>query len=280
MRRKDSAARSARAFRFRLSKPILAAALATTVVFLVTPQLASAEPFPPPGNDDPPEGSQQGTGFAFAAPRGFFALKFGLLLPRAESDIYTFNAEQLTLDLNSYNAPLFGVDVGVAVSNRVDLVFGFEYSSAAPVSEFRDFVDEFGAPITQQTRLRQVPLTAGVRVNLVERGRSVGSYAWVPKTVIPYVGGGGGITWWKYEQFGDFVDFVDFTIFTEFFATQGWAPSAHLFGGVDFSVSPRWVINVEGRYNWASGQLAPAFTGFEPIDLAGFRLMGGVSIRF
>ena len=177
-----------------------------------------------PSEDDPKP--QQGTsgGFAFGAPRGFFLIKGGLYAPRAESDIYTFNAEQLTLDVNSYNAFLFGMDIGVSLNDRVDLVFGFEYSGSSPVSEFRDWVDEFDAPIVQQTRLRQVPLTASIRLNLIERGRSVGNYAWVPKGAVPYVGAGGGITWWRYEQFGDFIDFADFTIFTEHFLTEGWDP--------------------------------------------------------
>ena len=201
-------------------------------------------------------------------------------LPRANSDIYTFNEEQLTLDSGSFTSGLFGMDFGWSLNNRVDVVFGFEYSSSSPVSEFRDFVDEFGAPITQQTRLRQVPLTASVRFNLIERGRSVGSYAWIANTAVPYVGGGGGIQWWRYEQFGDFVDFADFTIFTDHFLTQGWEPVVHVFGGVDVSLSPRFVLNFEARYGWANGQMAPAFVGFEPIDLAGFRGTVGASFRF
>ena len=251
------------------------------VLAILTPHAALAASGEP-GDDPKPAGQSQGTtgGFAFGAPLGYFAVKFGLYAPRAQSDIYTFNAEQLTLDLNSYNAALFGIDIGYSVNDRVDVVFGFEYSSTSPASEMRDYVDEFGAPITQQTSLRQVPITASVRFNLIERGRSVGNYAWVPKAVVPYVGGGGGITYWRYEQFGDFVDFADLTIFTDHFQTKGWEPIVHLFGGIDWAVSPRFVLEFEGRYSWASGQMAPAFVGFEPIDLAGFRGMVGASFRF
>ena len=159
-------------------------------------------------------------------------------------------------------------------------MLGFLFSRSSPASEFRDFVDEFGAPIAQRTELTQVPLTASLKVYLTSRGRAVGSYAWVPASVVPYVGAGAGFTYWRYEQFGDFVDFVDFTIFEEVFRTQGWDPSLHAFGGIDFSVTPSIAINFEGRYDWAEGQLAPAFAGFEPIDLAGFRGMFGVSFRF
>lgn len=257
-----------------------AIAAAALLVATLSPQAA----FALPSSDDEPEpqGQNPGTtgGFSFGAPRGFFLIKGGVYLPRANSDIYTFNEEQLTLDSGSFTSGLFGMDFGWSINNRVDVVFGFEYSSSSPVSEFRDFVDEFGAPITQQTRLRQVPLTASVRFNLIERGRGVGSYAWIANTAVPYVGAGGGIEWWRYEQFGDFVDFADFTIFTDHFLTQGWEPVVHVFGGVDVSLSPRFVLNFEARYSWANGQMAPAFVGFEPIDLAGFRGMVGASFRF
>ena len=246
-----------------LHRDRLSVAVASLVLMLATliPHPAFATPANP--DDDPkPAGQSQGTtgGFAFGAPRGFFAIKVGLYAPRAESDIFAFNTEQLTLDLSSYKAPLFGIDIGYSVNDRVDVVFGFEYSSSSPVSEMR--------------------ITVSVRFNLVERGRSVGSFAWVPKSVVPYVGAGGGINWWRYEQFGDFVDFADFTIFTDHFLTQGWEPIVHAFGGVDWAVSPRFVLEFEGRYSWAKGQLAPAFVGFEPIDLAGFRGMVGASFRF
>ncbi len=237
---------------------------------------------PPSGEDPEPQGQSSGTtgGFAFGEPRGFFLIKGGLYLPRGGSDVFAFNEELLTLDSGSYRSGLFGMDVGISLNSRIDLVFGFEYASSSPVSEFRDFVDEFDAPIVQQTKLRQAPLTASVRLNLIERGRAIGSYAWIPSGAVPYVGGGVAIMWWQYEQFGDFVDFSDLTIFTDHFRTQGWEPSLHAFGGVDVSISPRIALNFEARYSWAEGQMAPAFVGFEPIDLAGFRATFGASFRF
>ena len=264
---------------FRLASRTLFAALLAGLLVALTPQVVLAGPSGSSG--DPKEGQAQApSGFAIGLPKGSVGFKLGFLLPRAQSDIYTFNSEQLTLDSNSYNTALFGMDVGFSIHEQVELVFGFEYSRSAPVSEFRDFVDEFDTPITQRTRLTQVPLNASIRLYLTDRGRAVGSYAWVPKKAVPYVGGGGGFMWWRYEQFGDFVDFVDFSIFTEHFLTEGWEPSLHAFGGMDLSLTPRLALTFEGRYTWASGQLAPAFSGFEPIDLAGFRGTGGVTYRF
>lgn len=253
--------------------------IATLAVVLLAPAWVVASP-DDPGSDGQRQGRQRPSGFTFGHPRGWVGIKGGWLMARADSDIFEFNAENLTLSDSDFNAPLFGVDVGWALNERVDAVFGLEYSETSPRSEFRDFVDGFGAPITQETRLQQVPLTASLRVYLTDRGRRVGNYAWVPAAVTPYVGAGGGLLWWKYEQFGDFVDFVDFTIFTEHFATDGATLTAHVFGGAGVRLSPRTSLDVEARYSWADGQLAPAFVGFEPIDLTGMRTTVGISFRF
>lgn len=250
---------------------------------LLAPTAAHATP-PGPGSDDEPapEGQRQRgpSGFTFGQPDGWIGIKGGWLMARADSDIFEFNAENLTLSEDDFDAPLFGVEVGWVVNDRLDAVFGLEYAQTSPRSEFRDFVDAFGAPITQETRLKQVPLTASLRLYLTDRGRRVGNYAWVPSTVAPYVGGGAGLLWWEYEQFGDFVDFFNLTIFTEHFATDGVTATAHAFGGAAISLSPRVSLDVEARYSWADGELAPAFVGFEPIDLAGLRTTAGVSFRF
>ena len=53
-----------------------------------------------------------------------------------------------------------------------------------------------------------------------------------------------------------------------------------MFGGVDIHVLKRMYVTVDGRYLWASADLESDWIGFEPIDLAGFRLSGGVSFVF
>ena len=182
MRRRKLSRRVIRAFSTPHHRLATFATVAAMLLAMLSPQPAAA--LPAPSDEPEPQGQGQGPGggFAFGTPRGFFLIKAGLYVPREDSDIFTFNQEQLTLDPGSFKSGLFGMDFGWSLNDRVDLVFGFEYTSSSPVSEFRDFVDEFGAPITQQTRLRQAPLTGSVRVNLIERGRAVGSYAWIPST--------------------------------------------------------------------------------------------------
>jgi hypothetical protein len=115
---------------------------------------------------------------------------------------------------------------------------------------------------------------------LTERGREVGQLAWVPRTLVPYVGAGGGFYWYQLHQSGDFVDFVDLSIFTDVFESNGWSPSAHVFGGADIKIHRRVYLTVEARYLWAAGDLGSEWIDFDPLDLAGRRLSTGVTFPF
>jgi hypothetical protein len=50
--------------------------------------------------------------------------------------------------------------------------------------------------------------------------------------------------------------------------------------GLDYSLGPRWLVNGEARYSWASANMGRDFVGFDDIDLTGFRASVGVSVRF
>jgi hypothetical protein len=84
----------------------------------------------------------------------------------------------------------------------------------------------------------------------------------------------------RFRQSGDFVDATDGAVFSTTVRSERWTPSVHVFGGVDRLLNRRMSLNVEGRYVWAAGDLGQDFVGFDPLDLAGFRLAGGVSLLF
>src|SRR5690606_28518382 len=134
-------------------------------------------------------------------------------------------------------------------------------------------------PILQRTEFRRVPLTAGLRFYPLAPGRSIGSHAWVPARVAPYVGAAGGGMWYRFRQTGEFVDEETKEIFPDEFASSGWTPTAEAFAGVEYTLSPRIALVAEGRYGWANAELSRAFEGFEPIDLAGMSVTVGASIR-
>ena len=76
------------------------------------------------------------------------------------------------------------------------------------------------------------------------------------------------------------VNTANLEIFTDTLRSQGWTPSAHVFGGGDIRVYRRLYFTLEGRYTWAAADLDRTFIDFDPIDLAGFRLGAGINFVF
>ena len=126
----------------------------------------------------------------------------------------------------------------------------------------------------------RVPLTASLKAYLVSPGRSVGHFAWIPSRYAPYVGAGGGAMWYRFQQEGDFIDFATTKVFPDTFVSDGWTPTLQAFAGTDVSLTPRFNVTVEGRYQWARTPLSTDFSQFQPIDLSGFALTAGFSIRY
>jgi hypothetical protein len=156
-------------------------------------------------------------------------------------------------------------------------MIAFDYTQSTRASEYRRFVDNNRLPIEQQTSLRNANISGAIKFALRERGREVGRLAWVPRTVVPFAGAGGGAMWFKVRQNGDFVDYVDLSVFGDVFESNGWTPTAHVFGGVDIRVLRRAYVTFDGRYLWASGNLGSDWIDFDPIDLSGFRLSAGIN---
>ena len=248
----------------RHSRPAIAFAFA---LLAFSPALARAQPSPD---------------FLFGSPKGMIGVRGGWVFASAKSDLFTFVQRHLTVDRKDFNAPAIGVDVEVAMTPRASAIVGFDFARTSKNSEYRDFVDNQRLPITQTTRLSELNLSGSVKLAITPRGREISSRAWIPASVTPYVGAGAGMLKYEFLQFGDFIDVdtANAAIFEDTFRSAGWAPSAHVFGGVDVRVYKRLYISGEGRYLWSSGTPDRDFIDFDPIDLAGFKATAGVHYMF
>jgi hypothetical protein len=222
----------------------------------------------------------QAPDFLFGRPHGTVAVRAGWMKARAGSDLFTFVQNQLTVNRKDFNAPAVGIDLDLAISPRASAVAGFEFSGSSKSSEYRKFVDNNRLPIKQTTTLNELNLSGSLKFALAPRGREVSRHAWIPSTVTPFVGAGGGLMHYRFSQDGDFVDFVDLSVFSHSFNSSGWGPSAHVFAGVDVKAWRRIYFSGEARYLWSHGNLGKDFSGFNPIDLNGFKMTGGVRYMF
>jgi len=218
--------------------------------------------------------------FLFKTPRASVTFKGGVAMPTAGSEIFDFTSEILTLGDSDYVSPTWGVDVAVRATDRLDIVVGSGVAHASTWSEFRDWVDLDDLPIEQNTRFTRVPFTVSLKYYLADRGRRISQFAWVPGSLAPYIGVGGGGMWYRYEQRGDFVDFDTLDIFFDILRSEGTTGVGHAFAGFDYSLGPRWMIQTEGRYTMASMRMTPDFVDFDDIDLGGFEITVGLGVRF
>jgi hypothetical protein len=234
------------------------------------------------GQTSSPPQPSRGTDFLFGRPDASIALRGSWVFARAGSDVFDFVQDQLTVDKGDFNTGAFATDLGITLSPRADAVIGVDFSRASVASEYRNFVDNNRQPIEQTTTLQELNLSGSIRFALTARGREISRLAWVPRAVVPYVGAGGGMMWYQFQQVGDFVDALDprMPVFPDVFKAQGWTPSAQVFGGVDLKMYRRLFLTMDGRYVWAAGELGRDFENFDPIDLAGFRFGAGINFLF
>jgi hypothetical protein len=260
----------------RIGSRALIVGLAALLCWLPTPAAAqspgdggrSRVPPPPPSD------------FMLGRPRVFIAFDSGFLFANTGSDLYDFISDTLTIDRKSFNTPALGGRIGVALTPRVEVMVGLEHMKSQTGSEYRDFVDNLLLPITQTTTRQEYSLTGSVRFALLPSGRRISRFAWIPRTVTPYVGAGGGAIKYEFQQYGSFVDFETSRVFTDTFVSAGWTPSVHALAGADVRVFRKLYLTVEGRHTWSTATLSTDFVDFDPIDLAGFRLGGGLRVAF
>ena len=221
-----------------------------------------------------------GPGFLFRKPMMSFGIRAGYARPQTGSEVFDFAREMLTLGTSDFASSAWGADFAVRVTERLDIAAGLGLTRSSTRSEFRDWVDLDDLPIEQTTTFLRVPITVSAKWYFRDRGRSVSRFVWVPERWSPYLGLGGGAVWYRFEQEGDFVDFETLDVFTALLESEGTTGTAHVFSGVDLSLSPRIVLTGEGRYSWASMDMGRDFVDFDGIDLGGFQATLGLSVRF
>jgi hypothetical protein len=275
--------------RRRLRGPLVR--ICTALILLASPAYAGGQD-QSASSQQPNVGIPSNPDFLLGRPHASIGVRGNWIMASAGSDIFDFFTEHLTIDKSDFNTASFSIDGSLLAKPRFDIVGGFEAANSNIDSAYRGYSETVSGssvtiPIQQTTELKQMHFTASARFGLLPRGRQISRLAWIPRTFVPYVGAGGGVTRYEFRQSGDFVDFATenpaagtFSIFTDTFRSDGWAPAAHAFGGADILVFKRLYFNVEGRYTWVHAELDQDFIDFEPMDLGGFRFGAGINFVF
>jgi hypothetical protein len=227
----------------------------------------------------PVQAQRTGNGYLFGEPDIRFSVHAGYAHANAKSEVFDFVINNLTVDRSSFSGPSVGGDFAIRLAPRLDLSFGVDYSAAVKNSQDRVYVDNNNLPVEQTTSFRRAPVMANAVLYLAPRGRSVGSLAYIPARVVPWIGAGAGTMWYRFQQQGDFVDYQTLNVFTTSLQSSGWAPAFQGLGGVDVAISPRFGVTADARYVWAKANLSSDFRNFDRIDLSGITGSLGFTFR-
>ena len=184
------------------------------------------------------------------------------------------------MDKGDWNMPVFEGRFAIRATDRVAVMLTVGGGASTTRSESREWEGTDGLPIEQTTRFYTGGLTFGAKAYLLDRGRTVGQFAWVPAKWAPYVGADAGWAFHEFKQDGEFVDYETLDIFEDHFYSDGATPTVQALAGVDVGLNNRVLLNAEARYRWASDELDYDFIGFDKLDLAGFQVTAGFSVRF
>lgn len=202
-----------------------------------------------------------------------FSFKIGYFKPRAESDLWAQNFDNLTMKKSDFNQVTFMVEADYFAGDYVNLEVGIGRYQRQVNTRDRDFEFEDGKPIRQTIFLRIVPIEGSIK--LYPAGREI--------PLIPYVGAGVGAYFWEYAESGDFVvnrNSPSPRVISGLFRTMTVSPGYQIKAGLQVPVH-RWTVDGEVKYVRARGNLSSDFDpDFEPFDLSGLQLNFGASFWF
>jgi hypothetical protein len=194
---------------------------------------------------------------------------------RDTNDVLAANAGLggFDFDLKRLGGVTGGFDWIVGLNEHFDASLGLGFHSKTAPSRYVFYYNpDTGGDITQDFKLRVVPFTATIRFLPIGRH----------DMIIPYVGGGVGVNFWRYEEAGQFIEFSesDLPVFSNAYPVSGASVGPVALIGVTIPIGS-FGIGGEIRYQHAAGSL-PTDQGFwgTKIDLGGMNYLFTMHLRF
>jgi hypothetical protein len=182
------------------------------------------------------------------------------------------SAQPLLFDITHFNgAQVFG-EWNVDLGRHIEVGAGVGYYRRTTPSLYGgNLVNNVdGSDITQNLRLRIIPVSAVVRFMPIGR----------PGHVQPYVGAGVAALRWRYSEFGEFID-SNQNIFQATFVGTGTTPAGIFLGGVRLPMNGDvFAVMAELRYQWATGNLDTNSFLSNKIDLSGTSFTVAFQVRY
>jgi hypothetical protein len=190
---------------------------------------------------------------------------------RVPGDVLVANRDVFLFDFNDFTSPSITGEWLAPIGDYFEIGAGIGFASRSVPTIYDQFVRPDGTEIDQDLKLRTIPFSATVRVLPFGRHR----------TVQAYVGGGIGVTNWRYSETGDFIDFTlaGRPIFHDSYAATGNAVGPVAVFGARVPMG-HFSIGGEVRYQKAEGKLDERDFLGPTLDLGGFHYVATFGFRF
>jgi len=195
-------------------------------------------------------------------------LKVGLFSLQMKSDLWETNMENLALIEGDMKDTIYAIEYEHFLNRQFSLTFEVSHYEKEHYSAYRDYEYDDGSSINQNLALNLTAMEVNAK--------------FYPSTYMrrfnPYLGGGVGLYYWKYEQWGDFINFDDFTVDEGYADTRTYTLGFNARAGFVLRFKRNVGVSFEARYQFLKGQLSSLFEGFEPLDLNGFSINVGLNL--
>ncbi len=229
-----------------------------------------------------------------------FTFKAGLFIPRAQSDMWTIEFDQMSFDKTNYITTNFGFGYEYFLTREASIVIGVDSYSKNKLGTYLDyiaytdlyvpFLDQFEDIAFPDDYINEdfFPAHAfNVTITPIQLSLKFTPIGRKGK-IIPYVGGGVGLYLWNVRINGYLIDFEvewyyneltgdihegppvegEDTLIHPVFPVDAWENNRlsfgyHAFGGVMIPFTKRMTFEVEFKYNNAQGKFKQAFIGIE-----------------
>jgi len=244
---------------------------------------------------------------------GIVTFKLGFFIPRADSDLWQIEFENMSFSKSDYYGSNFGFVYEYFLTRELSLTFGIDGYNRNKMGNYVDWIGIYGSalgttldfafppeyqddfPPTDSFNIFHsflvsiTPIQLSLKITPMGRGKSI----------IPYIGGGVGLYIWSVRIQGDVVDFDDEWLYDpgsgslvsvypvwESFLREDSRLSIgyHGFAGIMIPVAQKFTLELEFKYNYAKGNfktgLDASFEGFNAFDLSGYQFSLGMNYWF
>ncbi len=199
-----------------------------------------------------------------------FNIKLGLFQPNMQSELWDINMENLALNEQDMQNISFALEYEQFFNRVMSFSIEGTHYSREHNSQYTEYEYEDGSPIYQSLALTINSLELNLKIYPLGHHQAFS----------PFLGGGIGIYYWKYEQWGDFINFLDGSVEEGYADTRTYTPAFNARAGFTFKAWRSTGLSFEVKYQFLKGSLSSLFEDFDKLDMSGWIFNFGVNLFF